>query len=115
MSKFVKLLHKSFVLNLITERSQNIGPLQLSATLRQGAPLEITDTRLPYPPTNHTCRRCIFKELHSTVQESLSQEVVQEYSSPTSSSSLVLTSCKVPSAINASTVVHRVVMRLTSH
>ena len=66
--------HK-FVCNINAfERSQNIGPFQLSATLKQGAPLEVTDTRPPNPLTNDTCRRYIFKELHSTVQESLKLE-----------------------------------------
>ena len=55
----------------IIERSQNIDPFQLSVTLKQGALPEVISTRAPNPLTNDTCRRCIFKELHSTVQESL--------------------------------------------
>ena len=51
------------------ERSQNTGPFQLSATLKQGAPLQVMDTRLLNLLTNDTYRRHIFKELHSTVQE----------------------------------------------
>ena len=52
-----------------SERSQNTGPFQLSATLQQGAPPQVMDIRLPNPLTNDTCYRHIFKELHSTVQE----------------------------------------------
>ena len=92
--------------NFYIEWSKNIGPFQLSATLKQGVPPEATDTRLLNPLTNDTCRRCIFKELHSTVQESVGSLVSQEQHSPTSSGSLVSTSCTVSSAINTSTVVH---------
>ena len=38
----------------------------MSATLKQGATPEVTGTNTL---TNDTCRRHIFKELHSTVQE----------------------------------------------
>ena len=44
----------------------------LSATSELGAPSEVTDRcpiRLPELPVNDTCHRCIFKAVHSTVQE----------------------------------------------
>ena len=53
----------------VVEWSKNIDLFQLSATLKQGAPPEVTGTRLPDTPTNDTCCRHIFKELHSTVQQ----------------------------------------------
>ena len=68
------LLATSFSCSLF-EQSQNIGPFQLLATLRQGAPSEVTGTRLPNPLTKDTCHRRIFKELHSTVQESVTRVV----------------------------------------
>ena len=60
-------------------------------------------TRLWELPANDTCYRCIFKGLLSTVQVRVSR-VMQLTSS---SSSLVLTSCTVTSAINISTVVQQ--------
>ena len=58
----------------IPEQSQNIGPFQLSAILKQGTPPEVMDTRPLNPLTNDTFHRCIFKKLHSTVQELLKLE-----------------------------------------
>ena len=42
---------------MLYERCQNTGPFQLSPTLKQGAPPEVKDNRLPNPLTNDTCRR----------------------------------------------------------
>ena len=67
-------IHVNISTYIPEQSGKNIGPFQLSATLKQGTPPEVMDTRPLNPLTNDTFHRCIFQKLHSTVQELLKLE-----------------------------------------